>query len=210
MSDRQPESWPQPDLGWQDSPGAVAEIWARRAAALAQVPPEPAGGEQMALLVVKLAREIYGFEARHAHDIRLAQGIVRVPRVPQWVAGVTNLRGRILSVLDLAQFFGLSQDAKGQDGEGPRFLVAVETAQMELALLVDRVLAVEEIPIGHIREATERVRGLPAEYVRGVLDMPDIAIASSGELLGERGLVVVLDLPALLADERLIVNEEML
>jgi purine-binding chemotaxis protein CheW len=207
-SAQKPESLPHPDLDWQDSPSAIAEIWARRAASLAQVPPEPERGEQVELLLVQLARETYGFEARHAYDIRLAQGIARVPRVPAWVAGVTNLRGRILSVLDLAQFFGLSPDAEGQDVEGEGFLVAVETAQMELALLVDQVLAVEEIPLGQIKKATERVGGLPAEYVRGVYDR-SIPSKDSG-MAGNRGLVVILDLPVLLADERLIVDEKML
>lgn len=207
-SAQQPESLPRPDLDWQDSPGAIAEIWARRAASLAQVPPEPERGDQVELLLVQLAREIYGFEARHAYDIRSAQGIARVPRVPVWVAGVTNLRGRILSVLDLARFFGLPSGAEEQDVEDDGFLVAVETAQMELALLVDRVLAVEEVPLSQVKEATERVRGLPAEYVRGVLDGHDIA--NDDEPVSNRGMIVVLDLPALLADERLIVNEEML
>ncbi|MGD8624640.1 MAG: chemotaxis protein CheW [Anaerolineae bacterium] len=207
-SDRETRPLPRPDLHGQDSPQAIAEIWARRAATLARVPPEPDTAGQVEFLLVRLACELYGLEARHAYDIRPAPEIARVPRVPPWVAGVTNLRGRILSVLDLARFFGLSPDAEEQNVEGTGFLVAVQTPQMELALLVDQVLAVEEISLGHIKEATDNVNRLPAEYVRGIADGSVISPGSGPA--GDDNMIVILDLPALLADERLIVDDEIL
>lgn len=90
-------------------PEVVYQIWARRAAQLAKVPVQEEEGEQIELVLVQLGREVYGFEAQHIYDIRPAEQITRVPRVPDWVAGVVNLRGRILSVLDLQRFFGLSR-----------------------------------------------------------------------------------------------------
>jgi len=172
---------------------AVAQVWARRAAELARVPPRRQEGEQMNLLVFCLGRETYSFEARYASDIRPASSITRVPRVPAYVAGVTHLRGRILSVLDLARFLGLAGRQKGEEHPQRHLLVAQQPG-MQLALLVDEVLAVQSFALNDVRPAGDTLPGLPAEYVRGVIEGPAL---------------VVLDLPALLADERLIVREEM-
>lgn len=175
-----------------ESSPAVAQVWARRAAELARVPPQEEEGEQLDLLLFCLGSETYAFEARFAFDIRPAAQITRVPRVPDHVAGLVHIRGRILSVLDLARFFGLPGEDRDEN-QPQRHLLMVEQPEMELALLVDEVLAVQSFARSHLQPAGDALPGLPAEYVRGVAPGP----------------LVVLDLPALLADERLIVREEM-
>jgi len=175
------------------APEVLQQVWARRAAQLAQVPAPEEAGAQLELVLVRLGREVYGLDAQYVHDIRPLEHLTRVPRVPVWVAGVVNLRGRILSVLDLGRFFGLPREE-----ENTACLVHVETPEMELALLVDDVLDVESLPASRVQEATDTIRGLRPEYMRGV----------AGREGGGDGLLVVLDLPALLADERLIVHEE--
>jgi chemotaxis signal transduction protein len=164
------------------SPEELREVWARRAAELAQLPSD---------------------------DVKPAELITYVPRVPEWVAGVVNLRGRIFSVVDLRRFFGLpAAEIKKEDdseyGESVDHLVVVETPDMEIALLVDDVLTVEPVPVNRIQDTSGTVRGLRPEYVRGV-----VTYGGEGADVGENGsMVVVLDLLALLADERLIVHEE--
>lgn len=190
------------------APEVVQQIWARRAAQLAQVPIQEEEGEQIELVLAQLGHEIYGLDAQNVFDIKPAGQITRVPRVPKWVAGVVNLRGRILSVLDLRRFFGLPP-AEGNGDNGPEsseripYLVVVETPDMEIALLVEDVLAVETLPASQVQETADTIWGIHPEYVRGV------AQRRGGETSTNRdGLLVVLDLPALLADERLIIHEE--
>lgn len=74
---------------------------------------------------------------------------------------------------------------------------------MEIALLADDVLSVEAPPASQVLEATDTIRGIHPEYVRGVAEHWRGDAPTNGD-----GLLVVLDLPALLADERLIVHEE--
>jgi purine-binding chemotaxis protein CheW len=177
----------------------LEQIWARRAALLAQSLVQEEEGEQIKLVLIQLGREIYGLDAQHVFEIRPAELITPVPRMPDWVAGVINLRGRILSVLDLRRFFGLEQAEPGNEDElspGPD-LVIVETPSMEVALLADDVLAVESLPRNRVQVATDIVRGIRPEYVHGVVEHRG----------GER-LLVVLNLVTLLADERLIIHEE--
>lgn len=185
----------------------MQRIWARRAADLAQVPVEEDESEHIKLMLIRLGREIYGIDAQYVFSVRSSDSITRVPRVPDWVAGVVNLRGRIFSVVDLRRFFGLPPAELGIDDELDRetsSLVIVETPDMEIALLTDDVLTVESLPTSHMQEATSTVRGLRPEYVQGVITYQD-----KGDETEEDGsMIVVLDLLSLLADKRLIVHEE--
>ncbi len=192
------------------SPEEMQRIWARRAAELAQVPDEEDEGDQVRLVLIRLGREMYGLDAQYVYYVKPTEGITLVPRVPDWVAGVINMRGRILSVVDLRQFFGLpaaSEDDRNSDSldEAMLQLVVVETPDMEIALLVDDVLTVESLPIGQMQDASGTVRGLRAEYVQGVIARQDPEADDGVE--GDR-LVVILDLLAVLSDPRLIVHEE--
>jgi purine-binding chemotaxis protein CheW len=187
----------------------MRRVWARRAAELARPPEVGDEGKHIELVMMRLGRETYGVEARYVYYVKVADLITHVPRVPDWVAGVVNLRGRILSVLDLRRLFNLPSAEAEADGElgtgekGP-YLVVVETSTMEIALLVDDVLTVESVPVSQIQDVVGTVRGLHPEYVLGV-------VARNGVDPGteENGSVVVmLDLAALLADEHLVVHEE--
>lgn len=192
-------------LVWMDDvPQEVLEqTWARRADQVAQALEDGETEEQVDIAIIRLGQEVYGLEANYIYNIRALDSLTRVPRTPDWVAGVVNLRGRIISVLDLPRFLGLPPAAKDDEPEASqRDLVVVETPAMELALLVDEVLAIEALPTGQIQEATSAVRGIQAEYMRGIV-LPTQSEAGAAPLL-------ILDLPALLADKRLIVHEDII
>lgn len=192
------DSWDSDELPVEQG----RQILAARTAQLAEVPVAKAVGESVLLVPLRTGREFYAIDVQYVLDIRPLETLTRVPRVPTWVAGVTNLKGRIVSVIDLQQFLGAARPAPiGGAGAAPTppavpYLVVVETAAMEVALLVDEVLPLEEVQLSRIYVVTGGVQMVRPEYVRGLVD-------------GDEGRVmVVLDLPALLSDERLIVRQE--
>jgi len=85
----------------------VEKVWAQRAAQLAKVVKREESGEKLAIALVRLGRELLGVEVQYVQDIRQIEALTRVPRVPEWVAGISNVRGRILSVINLRSFLGL-------------------------------------------------------------------------------------------------------
>ena len=187
-------------LGEAD-PEIVERIWAQRAAQLAKPIVEEESDERIELALIQLGREVYAIDVRYILEIRPAEQITRVPRVPTWITGVVNLSGRIFSVLDLQNFFGLAPIAPDESQEQITLypdLVVVETLAMEVALLVEDVLAIDVFPSSQVQSATETIKGISSEYVRGVLDWG----------ADRPRMVVVLDIPSLLADERLIIQEE--
>lgn len=177
------------------------EIWARRAAQLAEAPVEEQVGEQLDLVIVQLGAELYGLEAAYVFRIRPAEQITRVPHVPDWVAGVANDRGNILSIFDLRRFLGLDEIAAEKTAP---YLVIVEAGEMELALLADAVLNVVSLPLNTLEAAPETMHGIPQEYIKGVVHQTFEWRANGREI----DVLTVLDLPALLADEALVVREE--
>jgi purine-binding chemotaxis protein CheW len=187
-------------LGEAD-PEIVERIWAQRAAQLAKPLVAEEAGEHIELALVQLGCEIYAINVQHVLEIRPAKQITRVPRVPAWITGVINLSGRIYSVLNLQSFFGLASvdpdSAQEQITPYPD-LVVVETPTMEVALLVEDVLTIDVFPTSRVQSATGTIQRIGSEYVQGVLDW--------GE--DKPHMVVVLDLPTLLADERLIIQEK--
>jgi purine-binding chemotaxis protein CheW len=181
------------------APELMQRVWAQRAAQLAKPQVREEAGEQTELALLQLGREVYGVDVQYVQEIRPAVQITRVPRAPEWVTGVVNLRGRILSVLDLRRFFSLAPaEAKDEEMITPfQDLVVVETPAMEVALLADDILAIEPFLTSRIQDVTDTARGIGSEYVCGVIEQG-----------GEAPMIAVLDLLALLADERLIIQEE--
>jgi purine-binding chemotaxis protein CheW len=178
------------------------QIMARRAARLAATPPQEEEGEQTHMAVVRLERELYGLELDAIVEIWPLERVTRVPRAPTWVAGVVNLRGRILPVVDLRRFLNLPEDqGKALSSEASNYLVVARTQDMECALMVQDILTVERIPLRRIQEAGDDLRGLPPRLVRGLMEH---------QVDEKTKMVVVLDLPALLDDESFIIHEELM
>jgi purine-binding chemotaxis protein CheW len=183
----------------------LEQAWAKRALQVAQVIDQGETGAQIQVAVIRLGHEIYGIEADYIYDIRTLNRITRVPRVPAWVAGLVNMRGRIISVLDLSRFLGLPTNGNNAAFEmGSHHLMVVGIPAMELALLVDEVLEIKSLPIGQIHDASSTANGIRSEYVRGVF----VQHAADASDKNQKELIIVLDLPSLLSDKRLVVHED--
>jgi chemotaxis signal transduction protein len=89
-----------------------------RAARLAQATAplvEEDGGETLALLVCRVRDERYAIEIGTLEAVHTAQGLVRVPCTPPFIAGILNVRGEVVTVLDLAAVLGLQASHSGTD-----------------------------------------------------------------------------------------------
>jgi len=180
------------------SPAALEQAWARRSAKLAQQLQQDEEGETLPVAVVNLDGELYGLDARHIFDIRILEHVTFVPRTPAWVLGVVNWRGRILSVIDLRRFWGLSPTGTVADRKSvqTRLLVVVQSGEMEVGLQADEVFPVLSIPLSKISKDDGNVRGISPALVQGIF------------VRANQETVVLLDLPAMLADPLLVVREE--
>ena len=131
-----------------------------------------------------LAGEEYGVDVKQVQEIRRVGEITSVPRAPEIVRGVINLRGRVLPVLDLRRRLALGEVPVASSSR----IVVVRLKDRLLGLLVDGASQVLKIPVSHIEPPPEEVVQKGGDYIRGVAKLAD-------------RLIILVDLERLLATE---------
>jgi purine-binding chemotaxis protein CheW len=163
-------------------------IFAQRAEELARLPDLDSSRDAHEAVVFRLGDECYAFRAEQVVEVRPLPHLTPLPSAPAFVAGLLNMRGRIIPVLDLRALFGLP----APPGTA-RAIVLVSSAWGNVGVLsTDRpeVRRLADVELTQLPAGTPL--GLEPTYVRGVtLDM-----------------IVVLDAERLLADQRLIVQDD--
>lgn len=86
-------------------------------------------------VTVRLGGQLLGIPVLRVHDVMRLGVLTRVPRAPAMVAGVMNLRGRIVTAIDVRQSLGLP----ARDGTIPPMGVVIEQDGQPYALVVDAV-----------------------------------------------------------------------
>ncbi|UTW54551.1 chemotaxis protein CheW [Kordiimonas sp. SCSIO 12610] len=86
-------------------------------------------------VTVKLAGQTLGIPVLAVHDVLNAQQITKIPLAPDWVSGVLNLRGRIVTAIDLRRRLGLEP----LEGDKKSMSVVVEHGEEPYSLQIDEV-----------------------------------------------------------------------
>ncbi len=111
-------------------------------------------------------------------DVKLVQEIIRVaaitpvPRAPEFIKGVINLRGRIIPVVDLRRKLGL-----GDVDEASRRarVVVVRLRDRLIGVLVDGASQVLKVPVSVVEAAPEEVLSIEHTFIRGVAKLGEKA-----------------------------------
>lgn len=126
-------------------------------------------GEQQ-LVTFKLGNEEFGIPISQIQEIDRYSQITRVPRAPEFVDGVTNLRGEIIPVIDTRKRFGL--EAKAADDHTR--IIIVELAGTKTGLLVDSVSQVLNIAAQDIAPPPAAIgSGIDNEFIAGIGKVAD-------------------------------------
>ena len=101
-------------------------------------------------LTFRLANEEYGLEIIKVQEIIGLMPVTHVPRVPEYVRGVINLRGRIIPTIDLRSKFNLER----VPDTDKTCIIVVEVmspkgGKMSMGIIVDEVAEVLEVPVSH-------------------------------------------------------------
>jgi purine-binding chemotaxis protein CheW len=115
-----------------------------------------------------LGREEYGVDVRLVQEIIRVAEITQVPRAPDFIKGVINLRGRIIPVVDLKKKLGLGEVEIAR----PSRIVVVKIKERLIGLLVDGASQVLKVPVSTIEAAPDEVTEIDATAIRGVAKLP--------------------------------------
>lgn len=141
------------------------------------------GGENM--VVFALGEERYAVESIVVREIRRLCGITPLPGVPPFVLGITNVRGEILSVLDLARILNLPERPYDEGSH----MVVLSDGKMTFAVAVHALYGTERLSLEGLQKTPIAGEGLAAKLLLGVRS--DRLIVLDGRaLLAEKALVV--------------------
>jgi len=135
-----------------------------------------------------LANEHYAVETIYIREVYPMREFTQIPGTPPFVLGLINIRGQILSVIDIRRFFDLP--VKGLSDLNR--VMVIQTPKMEMGVLADRIIGVRRVSQDTLQPSLPTLMGIRAEYLRG--------ISCDG--------LVVLDVQKMVADPKLAVNEE--
>ncbi|HWI51441.1 MAG TPA: chemotaxis protein CheW [Symbiobacteriaceae bacterium] len=116
------------------------------------------------LVVFQLGHELYGADISVVREVSSVQRVTRVPRTPKYIDGVTNLRGRVIPVVDLRRRMGLPVSAATK---ATRIAVA-ELEGGQVGMIVDAVIEVLRVPQSAIEPPSQLLSKVDSEYVHGV------------------------------------------
>src|SRR5690606_24602682 len=97
-----------------------------------------------------LGTEYYGVDVMQVHNVRNTGPITRVPGLPAFYRGVLNVRGQIITVLDLRLFFDIPVETTESP---PDELVVVRANGLEIGLLAHNIEGVQVVPQGQVEPA---------------------------------------------------------
>lgn len=111
-----------------------------------------------------LADEVFGLPVRPIREVMRISDITRVPHAPRPIRGVTNLRGRVIPVIDLRQRIGLPP----AEIEKTHRIIVVAARQRLIGLLVDGVRQVVHLDVLRIQPPPDDVMTVQSDYISGI------------------------------------------
>lgn len=132
----------------------------------------------------QLANEAYGIAVTQVREVLRITEIAPVPGAPDYVIGIINLRGNVVTVMDTRKRFGLPPVETDEQSR----IVIIEVDGQEVGILVDSVAEVVDIAQSAVEQAPSVGSDETSKYIQGVT-------SRDGELL------ILVDLNKLLSEE---------
>ena len=143
-------------------------------------------GRVIQLIVFNLGDEEFGTDIAQVREIIRRGAVTPIPDSPDFIKGVTNVRGEIAVVIDLKRRFFL-RTKKNVD---EKHIVMTEQDNNLFGLMVDEVTEVLRIPESEMKKTPELVTRIDRVYISGVLTLDD-------------RLIIMLDLQKVLSEQEL-------
>lgn len=121
------------------------------------------------VFVFELSEEEYGIPVEKVEEIVRVEEleITRIPNAPPFIRGITNVRGKVVPLIDLEERFGLEKQEN-------RFIVLIDIQGTTAGILVDDVHEVMRISTARIKDAPDILKDeIHSEYVKEVAVLED-------------------------------------
>lgn len=121
------------------------------------------------LVSFNLGKEEFAVDILKIQEINRMVEITKVPKSPEFVEGVINLRGKVIPIIDLRKRFNLP----GSENTKQTRIVVVDIDNKVVGLVVDAVSEVLRLPANTVEPPPPIVAGIDSEYISGVGKLED-------------------------------------
>lgn len=132
----------------------------------------------------RLGEETFGINVMQVQEVLRMTEIAPVPGAPDYVLGIINLRGNVVTVMDTRKRFGLDQ----KESDDSTRIVIIEAGEQVVGILVDSVAEVVYLKQSDIESAPQVGNNESSRYIQGVANR-------------DEGLLILVDIDKLLTDE---------
>ncbi len=125
--------------------------------------------QEQHVVIFRLADEYYALDIQAVQEIVRMQPITSIPGSDAWVEGITNLRGRVVPVIDLRRRCGV----RDSEPTAETRIVVVSSPSGMVGLIVDAVSEVMRIPSEQVEPPSTIVSVPENTYLRGIAKLED-------------------------------------
>lgn len=174
------------EQAWTPGANETRRILHERALALAVEPDRTQTLDQSTEVVeFMLAHERYAIESSYVREVYPLENLTPLPCTPAFVLGIVNLRGEIVSVMDVRKFFDLAQTGLPDLNK----VIVLESADMAFGILADVILGVRRIALADIQPSLPTLTGIREKYLMGITPERTVVL-DAGKLLADEDIVV--------------------
>lgn len=137
--------------------------------------------EIVELLVFSLYNEEYAFKVSELEEIIRPQQITLIPRTPEYLLGVTSLRGKIIPVIDLKKMLLLT--GKGESKR--QKIIILKGNRGPMGVRVDKISGVVRLPVSELTESPPHLNESQLRYIDqvAILNNRFISIINTEEIM---------------------------
>lgn len=119
---------------------------------------------EIQLIAFRLGKNEYGLDINCVQEIIRVLDTTRVPKAPYYIAGVVNLRGTVITVIDLHKRFGMAPTELTDDSR----IIIIKWKETVAGIMVDAASEVTRVSKQMTEAAPNVAGGVEKEYIKGV------------------------------------------
>lgn len=145
------------------------------------------------LIVFKLGAEFYGIKIDQVKEVTLTPSITRMPRTPDFIKGVANIRGDIIAIMDLEERFGIRPVPIGE-GADPNltYTLVIDARDYSIGIVVSEVPQSLNLSVSKLDKAPSFLQEIAVQenYIEGIAKV-------------DNRLIIVLDMFKILSNDEI-------
>jgi purine-binding chemotaxis protein CheW len=142
-------------------------------------------GETLSVVEFLLLPERYAFEGKYISEVLLLKEITSIPGTPPFVMGVINLRGKVVSIINLKSLFNLKEWGLTQLNK----VLILKDDTMEFGIVADEISENKSIFLNTLSPPPVTLDNIGVEYISGIT--PDgLILLSARNLLSSKQIII--------------------